>query len=361
MRLVIYADQNDEARAIAERIAGDVASGRRRPRQFAVFYRVNALSLPFERAFRELAVPYQLVQGMEFFQRKEIRDVLAYLQVIHNPRDDETLLRVINTPARGIGRTTVERLADHGVSNGLSLLEAARDCRAISSLAKRAAGQVGKFVDLIDRLAALADAPMEEILGHVLTETGYKEQYNNRESEEDQQRLANIEELLTVAREFDERHAGEARLDEFLEETSLVGDTDDWEAESDRVTLMTLHASKGLEFPVVFLVAVEEGLLPHERARDNADQVEEERRLMFVGITRAREELQISYAFQRDWAGRGRSRFPASSSRICRGVRWRRWTRGTMVRRATASRQSPVRTCLQRLLPRRSAPPHRSG
>ncbi len=311
VRLVIYADQNDEARAIAERIAGDVASGRRRPRQFAVFYRVNALSLPFERAFRELGVPYQLVQGMEFFQRKEIRDVLAYLQVIHNPRDDETLLRVINTPARGIGRTTVERLADHGVSNGLSLLEAARDCRAISSLAKRAAGQVGKFVDLIDRLAALADAPMEEILGHVLTETGYKEQYNNRESEEDQQRLANIEELLTVAREFDERHAGEARLDEFLEETSLVGDTDDWEAESDRVTLMTLHASKGLEFPVVFLIAVEEGLLPHERARDNADQVEEERRLMFVGITRAREELQISYAFQRDFRGQRKITIPS--------------------------------------------------
>lgn len=311
VRLVIYADQNDEARAIAERIAGDVASGRRRPRQFAVFYRVNALSLPFERAFRELGVPYQLVQGMEFFQRKEIRDVLAYLQVIHNPRDDETLLRVINTPARGIGRTTVERLADHGVSNGLSLLEAARDCRAISSLAKRAAGQVGKFVDLIDRLAALADAPMEEILGHVLTETGYKEQYKNRESEEDQQRLANIEELLTVAREFDERHAGEARLDEFLEETSLVGDTDDWEAESDRVTLMTLHASKGLEFPVVFLIAVEEGLLPHERARDNADQVEEERRLMFVGITRAREELQISYAFQRDFRGQRKITIPS--------------------------------------------------
>jgi DNA helicase-2/ATP-dependent DNA helicase PcrA len=311
VRLVIYADQNDEARAIAERIAGDVASGRRRPRQFAVFYRVNALSLPFERAFRELAVPYQLVQGMEFFQRKEIRDVLAYLQVIHNPRDDETLLRVINTPARGIGRTTIERLADHGVSNGLSLLEAARDCRAISSLTKRAAGQVGKFVDLIDRLAALADAPMEEILGHVLTETGYREQYKNRESEEDQQRLANIEELLTVAREFDERHAGEARLDEFLEETSLVGDTDDWEAESDRVTLMTLHASKGLEFPVVFLVAVEEGLLPHERARDNADQVEEERRLMFVGITRAREELQISYAFQRDFRGQRKITIPS--------------------------------------------------
>lgn len=311
VRFVICADQNDEARNIAERIAGEVASGRRRPREFAVFYRVNALSLPFERALRELAVPYQLVQGMEFFQRKEIRDVLAYLQVIHNPRDDETLLRVINTPPRGIGRTTLQRLADYAIANGLSLLEAARDCRRISSLSQRAATQVGKFVALIDGLAAVAHAPIEEILGHVLTETDYRKQYESSDSEEDQQRLENIEELLTVAREFDERHAGQARLDEFLEETSLVGDTDDWETESDRVTLMTLHASKGLEFPVVFLVAVEEGLLPHERTRESPDQIEEERRLMFVGITRAREELQISQAFHRDFRGQRKITIPS--------------------------------------------------
>ena len=311
VRLVTYADQYEEARDIAAQVLEAVQSNRRRPRDFAVFYRVNALSLPLERAFRELGVPYQLIQGVEFFQRKEIRDVLAYLQIIYNPRDDETLLRVINTPARGIGRTTVARLNDFAVSNAISLLEAARQCRHISSLSNRAATLVTKFVSLIDNLATVAHAPIEEILGHVLDETGYKRQFEQSDNEDDMQRLANIEELLTAAREFDERNPDTGRLDEFLEETSLVGDTDDWEAESDRVTLMTLHASKGLEFPVIFLIAAEEGLLPHERSRDKLDQLEEERRLLFVGITRTEEELQISRADKRDFRGQRKLTIPS--------------------------------------------------
>ena len=311
VRLVTYADQYEEARDIAAQVVEAVQSNRRRARDFAVFYRVNALSLPLERAFRELGVPYQLIQGVEFFQRKEIRDVLAYLQLIYNPRDDETLLRVINTPARGIGGTTVGRLNDFAVSNAISLLEAARECRQIASLSKRAVTLVTKFVALVDGLAAVAHAPIEEMLGHVLAETGYKRQYEQSDDEDDMQRLANIEELLTVAREFDERSGEGGRLDEFLEETSLVGDTDDWEAESDRVTLMTLHASKGLEFPAVFLIAAEEGLLPHERSRDKFDQLEEERRLLFVGITRAEEELQISRADKRDFRGQRKMTIPS--------------------------------------------------
>lgn len=311
VRLVTYADQVEEARDIAVQISEVLQSGARRARDFAVFYRVNALSLPLERAFREHGVPYQLIQGVEFFQRKEIRDVLAYLQILYNPRDDETLLRVINTPTRGIGRTTVGRLSDFAVANALTLLEAARECRHIASLSKRAVGLVTKFVNLVDKLATVANAPVEEMIGHVLSETGYKKQFEASEDEDDLQRLANIEELLTAAREFDERHPGESRLDEFLEETSLVGDTDDWESEGDRVTLMTLHASKGLEFPVVFLIAAEEGLLPHERSRDKLDQLEEERRLLFVGITRAEEELQISRADKRDFRGQRKMTIPS--------------------------------------------------
>ncbi len=311
VRLVTYADHYEEARDIATQVMEAVQSGRRRARDCAVFYRVNALSLPLERAFRELGVAYQLIQGVEFFQRKEIRDVLAYLQIIYNPRDDETLLRVINTPTRGIGRTTVGRLNDFAVSNAVSLLEAARACRHIPTLTKRAMTLVTKFVKLIDGFATVAHAPIEEMLGHVLAETGYKRQFEESHDEDDQQRLANIEELLTAAREFDERSPGGGRLDDFLEETSLVGDTDDWEAESDRVTLMTLHASKGLEFPVVFLIAAEEGLLPHERSRDKADQLEEERRLLFVGITRAEEELQISRADKRDFRGQRKMTIPS--------------------------------------------------
>ena len=149
----------------------------------------------------------------------------------------------------------------------------------------------------------MTDGPIEELLGNVLSETAYEDQWRNSADPEDDERLANIQELLTVAREFDERHPGRGHLEAFLEETTLVNDTDDWDALPDRVTLMTLHASKGLEFPVVFIVAVEEGLLPHERSQPAPDQVEEERRLIFVGITRAQEELQISTAAERDFRG----------------------------------------------------------
>ncbi len=311
VRLVKYATQKEEAQGIAARIAGEIRSGRRRPRDFAVFYRVNALSRALELALREQGVPYQMVNGVEFFQRREIKDILAYLRLLNNPSDDVALLRVINEPPRGIGKTTLERLAGHAARCGLPLLEAARESRRVASLSARAAAQVSKFVEMFDRLASVVGSPVEEIVGFVLAESGYKAQFEESDNEEDQQRLANIEELLTVAREFDERNHGERPLEEFLEETSLTGDTDDWEAETDRVTLMTLHASKGLEFPVVFLVAVEQGLLPHERSRENLDQLEEERRLMFVGITRAKEELQISHAVYRDFRGQRKMAIPS--------------------------------------------------
>jgi len=219
--------------------------------------------------------------------------------------------RVINTPARGIGKTTLDRLDAHAVRRGLSLLDAARHADSIESLSKSTAKKIRTFVALFDRLAVVAGAAVEEILGHVLAESGYKQQFEHSESEEDLQRLANIEELLSVAREFDERHGASRPLEDFLEETSLVNDTDNWEDQNDRVTLMTLHASKGLEFPVVYLVAAEEGLLPHERSRDRPEQVEEERRLMFVGITRAQEELQISRAGYRDYRGQRKMTIPS--------------------------------------------------
>jgi DNA helicase-2/ATP-dependent DNA helicase PcrA len=311
VRLMAYATHKDEAEHIAADIAAQIRSGRRRPRDFAIFYRVNALSRSLEFALRELGVPYQLVSGLEFYRRQEIKDVLAYLQLLSNPRDEVALLRVINTPSRGIGRTTIERLSGHAVRQGLSLLEAARHALQITSLSQRSAASLGRFVRLFDRLAAVAGSPVEEILGHVLTETGYQQQLSDSKTEEDQERLANIEELLTVAREFDERHPGQGNLEAFLEETSLVNETDDWEEQTDRVTLMTLHASKGLEFPVVYLVAVEEGLLPHERSRQDEEQLEEERRLMFVGITRAQQQLQLSRAQYRDFRGQRKMAIPS--------------------------------------------------
>ncbi|MBC7336625.1 MAG: ATP-binding domain-containing protein, partial [Clostridia bacterium] len=238
-----------------------------------------------------------------FFQRKEIKDVIAYLQLINNPRDDVAFLRVINTPPRSIGETSVRRLREFAAAHGLCLLEAARRADAIPEFSLRTMGAFRGFVTLYDRLVAAAQGSVEELLGLVLTETGYREYLERSQHMEDQERLANIEELLTVARQFDERYGEAASLESFLEETSLVSDTDALDESADRVTLMTLHASKGLEFPVVFLVACEQGILPHERSRNDMDELEEERRLMFVGITRAKQELQISMAEYRDFRG----------------------------------------------------------
>lgn len=311
VRLVTYPSHRDEAQGIAAQIAAAIRAGRRRARDFAIFYRVNALSRAFELALHEQGVPYQLVQGLEFFQRKEIKDILAYLQLVNNPRDDTALLRIINAPPRGIGKTTIKHLSEFAARHALSLFEAARQCRAVPGLSNRSPEQVLKFVGLVDRLAAIAGGPVEEVLGHVLALSGYREQFADSDREEELDRLANIEELLTVAREFDERGPVDRPLERFLEETSLVSDTDGWEDATDRVTLMTLHASKGLEFPVVYLVAVEEGLLPHERSRQREDQLEEERRLMFVGITRAQQELQISTARYRDFRGQRKMTIPS--------------------------------------------------
>jgi DNA helicase-2/ATP-dependent DNA helicase PcrA len=303
VRLITYPTQRDEADHIAARIADDVHHGRRRPRDFAIFYRVNALSRSLEHALREHGIPYQIVNGWEFYQRKEIKDVIGYLQLINNPRDDVAFLRIINTPPRRIGKATIAQLASHARRYGLPLLDAAREAGLIESLSKNAPVAVAKFVAMYDRLRVVATAPVEEVLGHVLTESGYHDFLANSTAEEDQERLANIEELLTAAREFDEQNPGEGRLEEFLEQASLVSDTDAWETEIDKVTMMTLHAAKGLEFPVVFIVAVEEGLLPHERSREDKDKVEEERRLLFVGITRAEQELQLSLAQYRSFRG----------------------------------------------------------
>ncbi len=312
VRLATYATQHDEANGIAAQIAAAIRSGRRRPSDFAVFYRVNALSRAFEFALREFGVPYQMVNGLEFFQRKEIKDVLAYLHLLNNPHDEVALLRVINTPPRGIGKTTVGRLSDYAARRGRTMLDAARQAGEIEGISPRIAAKLRQFVDLFDRLVASLGGPMEETLGFVLSESGYHEMLRQSDNEEDQERLANIEELLTVAREFDERSGGAGQLEAFLEETCLINDTDAWEVNADRVTLMTLHASKGLEFPVVYLAAVEEGLLPHERSRQHPEQLEEERRLMFVGITRAQQELQISHAIHRDYRGQRTNAIPSS-------------------------------------------------
>jgi DNA helicase-2/ATP-dependent DNA helicase PcrA len=311
VRLVEYANQDDEAQAIAAQIAEAIESGNRKASDFAILYRVNALSRAIERKLREAGVPYQMVRGQEFYQRKEIKDVLAYCQLVNNPQDDQAVLRTINTPARGIGRKTVDQLSEYAYTNGIPLLEAARDALQVEGLAARSAKKVLEYVALIEHLCQLADRDVEEILGTVLDKSGYRGNLQGSNDEEDLNRLANIEELLTDARQFDERNPGGGQLEVYLENAWLVNETDDWETESDKVTMMTLHAAKGLEFPVIFLVAVEHGLLPHERSTNDEAQMEEERRLAFVGITRAKDELQLSYAVERDFRGQRRYTVPS--------------------------------------------------
>jgi DNA helicase-2/ATP-dependent DNA helicase PcrA len=311
VRLVEYATQDDESRGIAEQISEAIDAGTHRPRDFAIFYRVNALSRSLERALREFGVPYQMIRGQEFYQRKEIKDVLAYCQLINNPRDDQAVLRTINTPTRGIGKKTIDRVGEFAYINGVSLLEACRYAAKIPELKPAAAKKVAQYAAMIDRFGQLAAAPLEEILGTVLAETRYREPLQESDNEDDLNRLANIEELLTDSRQFDEAHPEPGALELYLENAWLVNETDEWQAESDKVTMMTLHAAKGLEFPVVYIVALEQGLLPHERSINDDQQLEEERRLAFVGITRAEQTLQLSYAVHRDFRGQRRRTVPS--------------------------------------------------
>lgn len=303
VRWTIYPSEQAEAEAIADLISQEVNAGRRLPSDFAVLYRLNALSLKLEIALRQRKIPYQIVQGVEFFQREEVKDLLAYLHLLNNPRDDLAFQRIINRPARKIGAKTVQRIRDYADEHKICLLDAAQEIRQIPKVTKAAVQSVSEFVAMFQRLSAVLASPVEEIVGRVLTETKYTEQFGLGETPEEQEKLANVQELLSMARDFDEQHHGQATLEEFLEQTSLVSETDALGTQENRVKLLTLHAAKGLEFPIVFLIALEEGLLPHEWSKDRPEGIEEERRLLFVGITRAMHELYLSQAQYRQFRG----------------------------------------------------------
>ena len=320
VRIVLDASGRDEADRIVAEISAAVSSAARSPRDFAILFRANALSRSFEVALRGRGVPYQLVRGLEFFKRREIRDVLAWLRLLRNPRDDEALLRVVNVPPRGIGRQSLDRLAAWAEDHGVSRLQATAAAERIPGMPRRAAGALGRFAALHAELSAVSgrEDGVAPLLEAVLDRTGYRQMLAEEDDDDDdegQDRLANVEELLTAARQYDESRpqdadAGDA-LGGFLETTALASDTDAWDTNTDRVALMTLHAAKGLEFPVVYLVAMEDGILPHERSLDRPEDLEEERRLVFVGITRGREEVHTSAARMRDYRGTRRVSAPS--------------------------------------------------
>ncbi|MCA9262448.1 MAG: UvrD-helicase domain-containing protein [Planctomycetales bacterium] len=312
VRLMRYDNGEDEASDIVSQIASAVEKGERKPSDFAILYRVNALSRNFEHVLREFGLAYQIVNGVEFYQRKEIKDVLAYLQLVNNPRDRMAFLRIVNTPPRGIGKKSLQRISDFGDRQGISLLQSARSIRTADGITKRVEKSLQNFVKAYDQLAEDPAAPVEELVGLTLSVTGYEDHLRESHTEEDSNRLANVQELMTAAKEFDERMGDDGGLDVFLEQAALVNDTDAWENDSDKVTLMTLHAAKGLEFPVIYIVAVENGIIPHARSKDNPGELEEERRLMFVGITRAQDRLQVSFTNRRAFRGRMNYSVPSS-------------------------------------------------
>ena len=277
----------------------------------AILYRTNAQSRVLEEAFIKRALPYTMVGGTKFYDRKEIKDVLAYLRVLYNPFDDLSLLRIINVPKRSIGATTVSKLQDYARENGTSLFMTLTQLHLVDTIKGKTKEKLEEFGILIFTLVAeMDDKSVLDILEAILDRTGYLAQLEESTNPQDQARAENIGELLSVAKDFQDTNPT-GTVEDFLEQVALVNDVDSFEQEESKVTLMTLHAAKGLEFPIVFLGGLEEGLFPHSRTLMNPEEIEEERRLAYVGITRAEKELYISNATTRTVFGRTSSYLPS--------------------------------------------------
>ena len=277
----------------------------------AILYRTNAQSRVLEEALIKRALPYTMVGGTKFYDRKEIKDVLAYLRVLYNPFDDLSLLRIINVPKRSIGASTVSKLQDYARENGTSLFMTLTQLHLVDTIKGKTKEKLEEFGILIFTLVAeMDDKSVLDILEAILDRTGYLAQLEESTDPQDQARAENIGELLSVAKDFQDTNPT-GTVEDFLEQVALVNDVDSFEQEESKVTLMTLHAAKGLEFPIVFLGGLEEGLFPHSRTLMNPEEIEEERRLAYVGITRAEKELYISNATTRTVFGRTSSYLPS--------------------------------------------------
>ncbi|QDV06215.1 ATP-dependent DNA helicase PcrA [Planctomycetes bacterium Poly30] len=307
-------DENDEAREIAAQIRSHVARGGNYG-DCAVLYRAGFLQRAIEAALRYDAVPYQVVAGLEFYQRKEIKDLVALLRLALNPADDVAFVRVVNTPARGVGDTSLARLAHFAQERGLSMANALGEADALNEIRGRAKKGLAEFAGALEELALARELDAAVALDVVLESLDvdrWLAEMDDGSGTAD--RAANVEEFRAFASDYDER-SPEGKLRGFLEEVALVSDTDAYEGDEDRVKLMTLHACKGLEFRFVAIAGVEDELLPHERAVDEAADpdvaIEEERRLFYVGITRAKERLLVTYTTYRSFFGGGRPVLPS--------------------------------------------------
>ena len=267
--------------------------------EMAVFYRTNAQSRLIEEALVGEALPYHIVGGVRFYARLEVKDILAYLRVLDNPADEVSLKRIINVPARGIGTSTVDRISQRAAEKGGSFFDALQDVARDGLLGSGPRGKVAAFVTMMERFREMSGSvSLAELARNVMQESGYLARLKDSRDEDDAERLENLEQLLAAVEEFSEKNP-EAGLSEFLEQVSLVSDLEQGESGAPSITLMTLHAAKGLEFKAVFMIGMEERLFPHGRALDDLDGMEEERRLCYVGMTRARERLYLLNARRR--------------------------------------------------------------
>ncbi|MEG2395761.1 MAG: 3'-5' exonuclease, partial [Oscillospiraceae bacterium] len=286
-------DETDEAKFIADQIINSVAVGKHFS-DHAVLYRMNAMSSSVERALVKMGIPYRIIGGHKFYDRLEIKDALAYLQVINNPSDKVRLQRIINTPKRGIGDTTILRASEIADTLGVSMFEVLKTADQYEVL-NRAAPKLLAFADMIEAFIELSQtATMAELLDSILTTTGYINSLRS-DLERFEDRVSNLNELSSNLVRFSEENP-EGTLNDFLEEVALLTDIDNYNADADTVVLMTLHAAKGLEFPVVFIPGMEEGIFPGMQSMSSETDVEEERRLAYVGITRAKQRLFLTNA-----------------------------------------------------------------
>ncbi|VBB08550.1 atp-dependent dna helicase pcra [Lucifera butyrica] len=295
----LAADERSEAQYVADTVIKLNTVYRTRYGEMAVLYRTNVQSRVLEEAFIKCGIPYTMVGGVKFYDRKEVKDVLAYLRVLYNPADAISLLRIINVPRRGIGDTTIGRLTDYAVQHGMTLFDAVSNPDAVPDLTSRAKKQLEGLAELLFNLMGQVNLLLvEELLEKIMTDTGYLTELENESTPQAEGRIENLRELIGVAKEF-AATGEENTVENFLNHVALVADIDTAEMADERVTLMTLHSAKGLEFPVVFMAGMEEGMFPHMRTLMNEEELEEERRLCYVGITRAQRKLYLTNARMR--------------------------------------------------------------
>jgi DNA helicase II / ATP-dependent DNA helicase PcrA len=317
LTLYVAEDEKDEARFVSRKLmelcrlpsgSNPIPEGEgSRLRDIAVFYRMNAQSRAIEDELVRNRIPYTVVGGMKFYERKEIKDILAYLKVMANPSDGVSLGRIINTPPRGIGEKTIEKIEAFSKEEGIPLYDGLKEALRGGTLSASAGSKIAAFVELMEELQKEAGAvALSQLTLTLLDRTGYLNRLEEERTDEALSKVENIEELISVMKEF-EREGEAASLETFLDRVSLVSDIDLYDDKGNRVSLMTLHCAKGLEFPIVFMVGMEEGVLPHYRRGEEIEDMEEERRLCYVGITRAREQLFLSRAETRTTFGVGRS------------------------------------------------------